>query len=576
MVSLPLASCPCLPPSLCSRGAQGTAQSRSDWLVECSLFQAPVAEVPENWLDAAWEDPWLLSCDCRESALFGDGSFSLAHGASYCCQSRGFGSQDAYWLSASWASTPISGRLPRRFGWETCTVHTAELFAALCSLQFRRPGCWHLLVFDRSALFSCIRTAAQSPPPHILASPCLTLLTQLRHLLTELDRCWLPTAPKPAWRLHQEHLPSMWNVSYPRHGKLRSFASISYTGSGVVGVDIRSHQSESSLPFPVLVSGNEAQDAGCSAALALPVPPDVLIPSGGTFAWFSADARMVTSPIRNHVRSTLRMQSTEAWSKRAVQGLIPRLSQHLFLPALDPSLYIQCTFPDQWLRWSLPSDAGVVDLSPVIVRLHRAIGGAWTERLHSQSDLLTRDAIETELSAAATAREVQKAAALWRNTAGDAPPPPPLASQQRWPILSQWRWFVPIPSREELLRHDVDGSSTPSAQKELGSDLAYRCILPRGLGLLGLALCNSTESELSSLEAADPEGYATLLQKTALQSELDCLARRYKPFLPAVFLCQRLALGLRFIRSAYLQRIQVWAKLAQASLPPPPLPLSQP
>ena len=304
------------------------------------------------------------------------------------------------------------------------------------------------------------------------------------------------------------------------------------------------------------------------------------------------------------------MQSTEAWSKRAVQGLIPRLSQHLFLPALDPSLYIQCTFPDQWLRWSLPSDAGVVDLSPVIVRLHRAIGGARTERLQSQSDLLTlakawaldrglpsprvcplcgtgpgtprhvimscpamaplvdllRDAIETELSAAATARALQEAAALRRNTAGDAPPPPPLASQQRWPILSQWRWFVPIPSREELLRHDVDGSSAPSAQKELGSDLAYRCILPRGLGL---ALCNSTESELSSLEAADPEGYATLLQKTALQSELDCLARRYKPFLPAVFLCQRLALALRFIRSAYLQRIQVWAKLAQASPLPP-------
>ena len=314
------------------------------------------------------------------------------------------------------------------------------------------PGCWHLLVFDRSALFSCIRTAAQSPPPHILASPCLTLLTQLRHLLPNWTAVGYPLPPSLRGGCTR-------STSHPcgmslTHAKLRSFASISYTGSGVVGVDIRSHQSESSLPFPVLVSGNKAQDAGCSAALALPVPPDVLIPSGGTFAWFSADARMVTSPIRTHVRSTLRMQSTEAWSKRAVQGLIPHLSQHLFLPALDPSLYIQCTFPDQWLRWSLPSDAGVVDLSPVIVRLHRAIGGAWTERLHSQSDLLTlakawaldrglpsprvcplcctgpgtprhvimscpamaplmdllRDAIETELSAAATAREVQKAA----------------------------------------------------------------------------------------------------------------------------------------------------------------------
>ena len=70
---------------------------------------------------------------------------------------------------------------------------------------------------------------------------------------------------------------------------------------------------------------------------------------------------------------------------------------------------------------------------------------------------------------------------------------------------------------------------------------------------------------------------ASLRQHAAIQSELQNLSRRSQPFLPAIMLCQRLALGLRRVRAEYLLRIEVWVKLALASLPPAPAaPLNAP
>ncbi|CAE7241651.1 unnamed protein product [Symbiodinium natans] len=154
---------------------------------------------------------------------------------------------------------------------------------------------WHLLVFDRSALFSSLRAAVKSMPAHILSSSCLTLVTQLRHILLELDK-----------------------------------------------------------------------DAGCSAGRRLPPPADVFLPSGGPLAWCSVDSRMVTGPIRAHVRSLLRRQSTAAWSQCAVQGLLPRVAKHVFCPSLDPSLYLDllCSFPSPWVAWCL-TPIGLAPSGPV-------------------------------------------------------------------------------------------------------------------------------------------------------------------------------------------------------------------
>ena len=96
---------------------------------------------------------------------------------------------------------------------------------------------------------------------------------------------------------------------------------------------------------------------------------------------------MVTSPIRVQVRSMLRAQSAAAWAKRAVQGLLPRLADRVFQPSRDPTFYVQCAVPPQWKRWCLPADTHPVDLSRFVFRLHRAIGGSWTEKLHADAAL---------------------------------------------------------------------------------------------------------------------------------------------------------------------------------------------
>ena len=157
-----------------------------------------------------------------------------------------------------------------------------------------------------------------------------------------------------------------------------------------------------------------------------------------------------------------------------------------------------------------------------------------------------------------------EAATTWRRHFGSTPPPPPAASQARWPILSGWRWFVPCPSRESLLFVDVDESSATATSRELGSDLAYRGILPR---CLGRVLCELSEPHFARMEEGDCEAYATLRHSPAVQSELRSLETRAKPFFNAITLCQRLALGLRFVRAAYLARLEAWALLAQSSLP---------
>ena len=124
-----------------------------------------------------------------------------------------------------------------------------------------------------------------------------------------------------------------------------------------------------------------------------------------------------------------------------------------------------------------------------------------------------------------------------------------------------------IPSRESLLSVDVDGSSATATSRELGSDLAYRGILPRNLGRV---LCQLPEADFDRLMESNIEVLATLRHPAAVQSELQTMASRAKPFSQTLALCQRLALGLRFVRAAYLSRLEAWVLLAQSSIPPGP------
>ena len=113
-----------------------------------------------------------------------------------------------------------------------------------------------------------------------------------------------------------------------------------------------------------------------------------------------------------------------------------------------------------------------------------------------------RDDVESDLRLLDPRHSLTEAATTWRRHCGSAPPPPPAASQACWPILSGWRWFVPCPSQESLLFVDVDESSATATSRELGSDLAYRGILPR---CLGRVLCELSEPDFARMEEGDCE-----------------------------------------------------------------------
>ncbi|OLQ04671.1 hypothetical protein AK812_SmicGene12242 [Symbiodinium microadriaticum] len=152
---------------------------------------------------------------------------------------------------------------------------------------------------------------------------------------------------------------------------------------------------------------------------------------------------------------------------------------------------------------------------------------------------------------------------------GNIPADPCPESLRRWPILTAWRWLVPIPQREASLFQDVNGSSATACSRETGSDLAYRGIFPKAMGA---AICRMSPSDLEAMANQELEQYATLRQSSALQSELRILAASRRRALPAIQFAQRLMLGLRCVRSAYQVRLSAWLHLASTALSDPTRP----
>ena len=486
-------------------------------------------------------------------------------------------------------------------------MHTAELHSLLCALRFRVPGRWHLLVFDRSSLFQVMHSALRGTLHQLLHSSCCTLVLLLRRVLKQLEQAWDGTCPLPAWKLHQQHFPTNWHTFAPVSGKLKCHSRIAFEAIGLVGLDIKSHQSGSPVPFPNLVQGNVVQDQGCDAARLSTSPADVRMPSGGPFAWFSDQGYMVTSPIREHVRHKLRSSCLHDWCSRPVQGLLPRLAHEVHQPTLDPALYTQCHSSGRWERWMLPSDPLPLDLSAMAYPYHRAIGGSWTERLHAHADVaalaatwatqagwpsprtcplcqsgpgtprhvimsckalapatdMLRDDIEAELQTLASADSLHQAAQAWQRQARADALPIQCAAQDalRWPTLSAWRWLVVLPGREPLLSVDVDGSSVTGTGHERGSDLAYRAVLPIRLGN---ALCAA--ASMGAIAGAGafchppPTPRSTARNTRTFQST--------GPHAPAIHLTKCLLLGIRRLRQAYQARLDGWIHLCRIAIPP--------
>ena len=105
-----------------------------------------------------------------------------------------------------------------------------------------------------------------------------------------MARLGTPAGPDrrvPRWRKDQVAHPDVWNVktSAELGDAPRWMSKIAFEQDGLVGVDIKSHQVNSAIPYPVIKEGNDAQDANCLSVTTSPKPPDICLPSGGPFAF---------------------------------------------------------------------------------------------------------------------------------------------------------------------------------------------------------------------------------------------------------------------------------------------------
>ena len=187
--------------------------------------------------------------------MFGDGGQTSHDCTTYSYQARSFGPLGDYWGTSSAVSERRVGRLPVRVGWENSGVHEAELAAMLGSLRYRRSRDWMLLVADRSALFHILDKVSGNDEAVLLKQRCQPWVTRLWHILRERAATWKPVLQTPSWRIQQVELPSAWNIQLPddEASTSRWYSRIAFSRFGLVGVDIKSHQTHTALPHPVLV-----------------------------------------------------------------------------------------------------------------------------------------------------------------------------------------------------------------------------------------------------------------------------------------------------------------------------------
>ena len=134
------------------------------------------------------------------------------------------------------------------------------------------------------------------------------------------------------------------------------------------------------------------------------------------------------------------------------------------------------------------------------------------------------------------------------------------------PILSAWKWFVPLSTEIEDFGHDDESSSRTVTSSELGHDLAYRGIMPRELGRFLRRHGQSNCTRLPEEDAPD-EQFGSFLDMQGAADELVATAERcVRAVGAAIGVLRLLMLGLRCIRAEYLKRLDAWASAMTASL----------
>ncbi|CAE7339315.1 unnamed protein product [Symbiodinium microadriaticum] len=361
----------------------------------------------------------------------------------------------------------------------------------------------------------------------------------------------------PLWRQDQLAHPERWTIAEPLPGGgVRDLCHIAHCDHGLVGIDISRRR---------LRTGTILQSSG----------------------------------------GYLMQEALKKWRLRTVQGKCCS-TPGIFAQGLDIRLFTTGCATVERRAWTLEKDTPHTDISPFAYRCIRAIGGSWTERLHADPALKRlgqswaqlsghplrtcplcrtrpgtprhvimacpamealvnrlRDDLERALGRVATSPELIQAANranLTRKVAAEG-------TAQRWPILSAWKWFVPLSSEIEDFGHDEESSSRAVTNAEQGHDLAYRGIMPQELGRFlrrhGQPTCHRSQPE----EDAPDEQFGSFLDLQGAADELAAISVRCVQAVGAAIGPLRLLmLGLRCVRAEYLQRLDAWASAMTVSL----------
>ena len=175
---------------------------------------------------------------------------------------------------------------------------------------------------------------------------------------------------------------------------------------------------------------------------------------------------------------------------------------------------------------------------------------------------MLRDCLEQEFARLVPASVLLERAGTWRTTLESQGRPlgrPDPVDARRWPILTAWRFLVPMPDREPVLSADVNGSSKAAVAAEMASDLGYRAILPFALGQ---AVCRLAASTTTNSFAG--ERFAVVHNPGDVQQEAVQETARKKQMAPAITVTTLLLLGLRRVRIEYAKRTSFWRACASS------------
>ena len=94
------------------------------------------------------------------------------------------------------------------------------------------------------------------------------------------------------------------------------------------------------------------------------------------------DGRSITSAPNQFVRNVLRQQSIKELKTKITQGNLAIMKYFIYCRTLDKA-FTSCVVPPHFERFLIAEDsADSTDLSCILFRMQRAIGGAWAEYLH--------------------------------------------------------------------------------------------------------------------------------------------------------------------------------------------------